>query len=223
MLSRVLSVLLASGVLSVVGSINPVQADLIFDQTINLAVSGRASDFDLPQQSADDFQLDLGSSTITDVHWWGAYFAGNTPTEPDDFTIRFFADAGGPVIIPLAEFAVGDVGRVDTGVNVGGLDVFAYSVDISPLVLTANTTFWLSIVNDTAADLNDDWFWSFDFSGTSAAFRVLDDASWTVTPDRRMGFQLTNDVLEVPEPATWTLFGAGLAGLGWMTRRRKVV
>lgn len=159
-------------------------ADLIFDQTVAFAREALESDFEATQL-ADDFQLQPGASTISDVHWWGGY-NNNTPGT-DDFTIRIFADISGtPEIDPLNEFAVGTVNRVDTGV-VGhpDLNVFFYSVEISPLALAANTTYWLSIVNDTTTTPTlDFWGWSTSLSshGATNVVRTGDGTAWMALP-----------------------------------------
>jgi hypothetical protein len=184
------------------------------------------SDFDVPAQLVDDFQLQPGASTITDVHWWGEYANPNNPGTPgtDDFTIRIFGDVSGtPEIDPLNEFAVGAVNRVSIGV-IDGDEVFAYSVDIAPLTLAANTTYWLSIVNDTTLDTDDNWFWNLEVPSATTSVkcgRGVDGAIWGQCQLLELGFQLTNDALAVPEPATWAMFAAGPASLGLMNRRRK--
>ena len=202
-------------------------AGIIFDQSVDLTYRAYFSDPGSPQQIADDFQLQSGASTITDFHWWGVYAFSNTPTAPDNFLIRIFADiSGAPDVVPIFEFVVGNVSRADTGTDEGGVfdgDVYAYFAEISPLALSANTKYWLSIINDTGADTDDNWAWAYDepTGNPQISYRFLDGNAW-LPFESRMGFQLTNDALTaVPEPASIALFVAGLLGLGWLDGRRK--
>lgn len=212
------------GVLAVGSFAQIARADIIFDQ-YGAPETAFDSDFEAGSgffQQADDFHLDFGANSITDIHWWGAYSFGNDPTEPDNFTIRIFEnDAGLPAGDPIFELIAGDVGRADTGIDLfDRLDMYAYSVDIPALTLEADKTYWLSIINDTAADLNDTWLWAAQFGGTSAIWG-LGGELWREFVVSQ-SFQLTNDaLLEVPEPATMALFGAGLVGLGLIARKKK--
>ena len=70
------------------------------------------SDTDFPLFVADDFSLAPGANVITGVQWTGLYFPSNTPTQPDNFTIQFFADVGGsPALTPFLSLPMGNLGR----------------------------------------------------------------------------------------------------------------
>jgi len=112
---------------------------------------------------------------------------------------------------------------VDTGQNVGITDLFAYSININPLTLVPGTPFWLSIVNDTAAQTDYQAAWGADLLGASKG-RSSPTGPWNFNLTGSTDFQLTATDLEpVPEPATILLLGTTAAGLGlarWRQRRR---
>ena len=148
----------------------PATADVIYDNGTTPSNSF-VSDTDFPGFVADDFSLAPGANVITGVQWTGLYFQANTPTQADNFTLEFFADVGGsPVVTPFLSLPVGNVGRTDTGVDITGSDLFAYTANVAPIALAPNTVFWLSIFNDTAADTDDHWYWAMqDVLGNSHA------------------------------------------------------
>jgi hypothetical protein len=134
------------------------------------------------QQVAESFLLAPGSTTVTGVNWWGTYGNAATPPPADNFTLRLFSDAeGAPAATPFIEIHLGDVGRIATGTSLSGFpqfEVFKYSAAISPIALAPNVTYWISILNDTAADPDDDWFWATSSTLGLHAFRQGEGIPW---------------------------------------------
>ena len=192
-------------------------ASVIFDNGI-VANNGFVSDPSFagtPKFSADDFKLAAGANIITDVHWTGLYAFSNTPLT-DNFTLQFFNNAGGfPALTPFISLAVNPT-RTDTGRDAAGSDIFAYDVDIAPLTLAADTTFWLSIVNDTSNDPDDNWFWGIRDASGNGAVRDAPGGPWT-TLGAGYEFQLTGQ--QVAEPSAPALLALGLIGLVLVRRR----
>ena len=190
------------------------QAIMIYDNGAapNIAVF---SDPNTPQFIADNFSLSPGSNQITEIRWTGVY-ASADPTGPDNFIIQLFADeAGAPSLSPFISLFVGAPGRADTGRVLFSDSVFSYSASIAPIVLPPNTTYWLSIVNDTSGQLNTDWAWagqSFDFGGGSIGSRSGADFPWFVSSSFAQDFTLSN-AQAIPEPLSIVLLVLGLPGL----------
>lgn len=206
--------------------------------------AGYVSDFDLGTQAADDFTLGAGASTVTDIHWWGAYSPNPATPPADDFTVRIFAQgtSGLPLVTPLHEINAGSAGRTATGDQIrveqssiiigepptyDTFDVYKYWVDIAPLPLVAGTRYWLSVVNNTTANPDHDWMWVHSATGnaTDNVFRFSDAEAWFVSANSNarfdLAFNLTGDITgNIPEPSTLAIFGLGLAGLGFMRRRK---
>jgi PEP-CTERM motif len=205
-------------VLSMLVAGTAANAAVIFDNGIT-ANNGFISDPDFvgtPKLSADDFRLIPGANVITDVHWTGLYAFSNTPLA-DNFTIQLFNDAGGvPATNPFLSLPVSP-SRVDTGRNAAGSDIFAYDVNISPVTLAANTTFWLSIFNNTSNDPNDNWFWGIVDNAGNGAVRDGLGLAWSPFING-YEFQLTG--VRVPEPSALALLALGVIALALLNRRR---
>lgn len=201
--------------------VTPATALVIYDNGTTPSNSF-VSDTDFPLFVADDFSLAPGANVITGIQWTGLYFPSNTPTQPDNFTIQLFADAGGsPVVTPFLSLSVGSVGRTDTGIDLTGSDLFAYSANVAPITLAPNTFFWLSIFNNTSADTDDNWFWGMqDALGNSHGRDDPADPWLPQVPPvgNRQDFQLTGPA--IPEPSVLALLTIGVIGLLGCRRKR---
>ncbi len=198
---------------------------VVYSQPYNIGTA-IYSDVNFPQLAADNFVLPVNYG-ITDVHWWGVYDItfGPVPAS-DNFTIAFHSQTGGgwPSVFPtVANCAAGDVGRTPTGDTVGNLPIYAYSYDLlAPLPLAGNTTYYISIYNDTT---DSNWAWvSGDAPDLVFWYRDLTVQDWIVEGSGYgLAFQLTvpdGDVI-IPEPVTSALFvGSVLLGLARLRRRR---
>jgi hypothetical protein len=199
----------------------PATADVIFDNG-TAPSNSFVSDTDFPRFVADDFSLAPGANVITGVNWTGLYFPANTPTQPDDFTIQFFADvAGSPAVTPFLSLLIGNPGRADTGIDITGSDLFAYSASVAPIVLAPGTVFWLSIFNSTSADSDDNWFWAMQDALGNSVERGNPADPWIpqVPPvGNRQDFQLTGPTA-IPEPSGLGLLAIGVIGLLGCRRR----
>lgn len=224
-------ILLASALVCATIAAAPVaNADIIYDNGTYRTDAGNYSDvnYNIGYAEYSSFVLQQDASTVTDIHWWGVYFHNNTPQPADDFTIRIFQDSGSGLPGTLvATYDAGDVGRTDTGVNYwNGSDIYEYSYDINPLTLTAGTTYWLSIYNDTTVDTNDNWSWngaSGPAGGAGAYSAGVNSTTYYLdnTPGfHGSAFTLTNDGV-VPEPASILLMGLGLGGVAWRARKKR--
>jgi hypothetical protein len=184
------------------------------------ATNGFVSDTDFPLFVADDFTLAAGANVITDIHWTGLDAFSNTP-QLDNFTIQLFANvAGSPAVAPFLSLAIGNPGRTDTGLNVAGSDLFAYSVNVAPILLAAGTPFWISIFNNTSADTDDNWFWGMQDAAGNSFMRNSPAVAWS-TQGNRQDFQLTGPT-DVSEPSALALLAIGVIGLlGWRRKQAR--
>jgi hypothetical protein len=180
-------------------------------------------------QVADDFVLQSGGNTITDVHWWGIWWNAGPPGNATAFNIIFYADdpanPGKPTGSGMADptstniairtLAASAVGETADPFNVAG---FHYDAVLSPPVTLAPGHYWMAI--QSVNTFPPQWGWADNGATAGNAcqgFPLLGYAYWqqpipnTVT-GREMAFYLTG----VPEPASLLLLG--LAGL--LIRRR---
>jgi len=207
------------------------QADVIYDSGLPNNSQWRNSDYSnqFGGQAADDFLLDTGA-ILTGITWYGSYLFTPTQPMPDAFTIRVYTDdLGMPSESPLytALFS-GGVDRQFTGVVAsGGYEMYHYDVAVAPLALSANTRYWLSIVNSTSSSTQFmGWAWAYNQDGEDPQFVgdathrwVREGGEWTTYGSSNLAFSLLGQSISVPEPSALALFSLGLLGLGFARRR----
>jgi hypothetical protein len=202
----------------------PVQADILFSQTVIDGGVALASDFAVAQQEADNFALSMPAS-VQSIHWWGAYT--NNAVQTDNFALRLINDvAGNPAPTSFVNVSAMNLTRTTTNLvdNLGDT-IYEYQADLpSAAALNGNTTYYLSVVNNSPPG-SLGWDWVGSGPGTHWS-RPLDTSDWTIsTNSTNFAFELLGTAgTAVPEPATLTLLGCGCFGLlayRWRLRKQK--
>ena len=131
--------------------------------------------------AADNFRLQEGKTVITSVQWYGGY-AGDIVKNVDDFTIRIFEDIdGAPALTPtVLDLHVGHVTRELVAEDTVAPRTFKYLTNMGPIELTADTTYYVSIANNSSVGGEIDWGWNASATDTEKAWgRLNDTGPWT--------------------------------------------
>jgi hypothetical protein len=170
----------------------------------------------LSRQQAENFQLNA-THNIQAVTFFGDWVGVGAPLE--SFTVRFFsADGGGqPSVVPFYSTTVNPIFRESVGLLDPLLTVFHYGVNLpAPVTLNADTTYFLSIVNNTPNALAD-WGWLGTGLGATLRFqRDGDGGAFSAFVDSNLTFAL--HLSPVPEPSPMML-GTGSLLAAFLLRR----
>jgi len=160
----------------------------------------------------DDFTL-TSNSNVNGFSFTGAYF--NPPTQGviTGFTLTFYTDSGGTPGAAIATLALSGAGSETSLGTVAGNPTFSYNLSFSAIHMSAGT-YWASVVPDLG--FPPQWGWGTSQVGNfNAKQRFFGSLSST-------GTNQAFDVLgAVPEPETYLLMLAGLAGVAAFARGRK--
>jgi hypothetical protein len=186
------------------------QADSTLNQPPN-QVSGIFSDEGCDicgtgeQVLAESFTVITGGMgyDLQQIIIWGGYFPNNIPLAVDDFDVLVHSDAAGiPGAVICSETGMAATSRVDTGVDLFGVDEYMVTLDLATACNLADGTYWIEVFNNTGFG-TDDWFWEVGNTdpvngavGSAYAFEAP-GVTWNIDPATDLAVQLNGTVVPV--------------------------
>ena len=207
-------------------------ADILYEQEApadggGALLTGENLGYEL--QYADAFEVTGPGWRVDSISWWGGFSALNGPGgDAAPFDIQIYIDEGGApspteTVASFEEVEPEVAGTGLTGdLSLGLSDNPALHIDVqqftlelqSPLALDTGR-YYLS-VNNPGSNVTFNWLMSHP-AETGAWFRTGNPSDW-IAQEYSFAHNFTGRV--IPEPATMTLLGIGLAGLGIHRWRR---
>ena len=136
---------------------------------------------------ADDAALDA-ATTIGGIRFYGLYvdpegvLVTNSVPDEDAFTLRVFSDDAGLPGSLIGQSSLTGM-RTDTGEAFASTQIRWHRYEMAldtPISVTAGV-YWISVVNDTTADADDDWAWGLTNENPQLASSGDSGATWSET------------------------------------------
>ena len=200
-------------------------SDVLFDNGVSSTGNyGQKSDLSLPDPGVvgDDFALS-SPVLLSGVEWSGEFSVLPLPTE-DDVTIRIFDYSEDfPSSPAIHVFALGNnVTRTDSGLDIGGNDVFNFTATVPETFLPAGR-YMISICNETnTGDFTQHWAWRGETAQGPLFFSSVDGSKFQISR-ASANFDFTLNGAVVPEPQSATQIGGCIAMIVAAAGRRRLV
>ncbi|MBD2105979.1 hypothetical protein [Nodosilinea sp. FACHB-13] len=217
-------------------NIAPAEAVTLTDNRFGETVGFVGADFDNNDSGTSATEFGSGfdisqAAHITEILWSGTYGPSRTRTPfTDNFSVRLFTlngvdDFGRVLTSPLATL-IGDISYVIEPVQIYNstdvVDVYFYTLSLSTPFSLGSGGYLLSIMNDTSADLDDNWGWTRTDQG-GALFTYDPTEPWEMLSGG-LYFAIQGETKDDPQAVPTPMLLLGLLGFGvtaWRQRKRR--
>ncbi len=111
-----------------------------------------------------------------------------------------------------------NIGTVSDSQLSSTLAVFTFTLS-APILLAANTRYWVELSDNASTPTSAVWSWSFDTSGVGVAGEYFANSCCISANPGNGPYQMSVSG-SVPEPSTWAMMLIGFAGIGVAAYRR---
>lgn len=193
-------------------------AAIVYDGGSPDQASGYYADSDYVYSSTATKNNIISNISFNSMTWWGADDANSNTS--GTFTFSIYDGSGATPGALIATTTIGNLIDNLTGNSIigGSYQEHIYTGNFATISLTAGNYFFELSNND--ADPSGTWFWETTSNGLSGGVSFLNGSGYQFT-GVNLAFNLSNNVLTVPEPEAWASLMGGLTMMATITRRRR--